>query len=313
MKIQDQKTLEKGLVNIKELGDDEGVHVIHILIDIICKEKEDHYEYLEAIKKITDDEEMLKSLCHRMSLTDIHQLLSCLKREKSNFENGLIDMEHLDDICFSTWLSFISTIYLELSRTKSIKYFLLKLMRLKREIVNFISFDIASKELEFDTLFDLTEFLGKMEEMNLWSDIAYIIDSMKFDLDLYKTLEDNRPQRTFFDEIRFISKKANYYERKRSEKKILWVQSLIIFFFILIIAIFPIYIYILENIRYSNNINFFDSIYLSVMHACSVGVSNFVPSHLTKIILIVDSLIGVILIGLIAGFILDRVKPIYRR
>jgi len=273
MKIQDQEDLlEKGLIDVETLEEDQLVLTIHILIEIICKEKRNYYEYLEIIRKINNNKELLKVLCHRISFIKFLTLLNCLKREKFNFENGIVEICHLDDIYFNDWISFIFEFYLGVSRSEPIRYILIKLIRLKRKIVSLISFDIAVEELPYTFLFNLTEFLQKMKEIGLWSDIIHILDSIQFDLSLYQVFRDNG-QMELFEELRCVSKEAYYYEKKRSEKRILWVQISIVLCFIFITAIFPMYIYTLENFRYSNRISFFDSIYLSVMNACSVGVS----------------------------------------
>lgn len=313
MRIQEQETLEKGRGDLKELNDEQIVYMVHILIDILDKEDQDYYDYLKLVLKISNEERILRILGHQISFIKMCTLLSCLRREKSNFGTGVTERDHLDEICFSDWISFTFKVFLEMSSQMSFKYFLLKLSRPKGKIIDLISFDIATKELGFDTLFYLTEFLEKMEETNLWSDIVYIMDSMQFDLSLYKIPEDKK-QKKLFDEIRSISKKANYYEKKRSERKILQVRISIILCFIFILVLSPMCIYLEEDGSNSNERNFLDSVYQSVTHACSIDVSSSPPPDTsTRVILISDSLTGVILIGLIAGFVLDWVKPIYKR
>ncbi len=314
MGIQEQETLEKGRRDIKELNDEQTVQLVHILIDILDKEEQNYYEYLQIVTKINNEKRIMGTLSHRISFIKICTLLSCLRREKSSFETGITERDHLDEVCFSDWISFIFKVYLEMSKCMPIKYLLLKLIRPKSKIIDLISFDIANKELGYDTLYYLTEFLEKMEEMNMWSNIVYIMDSMQFDLSLYKVPEDKK-QKKLIGEIRFLSKKANYYEKRRSERKILQVQVSIILCFIFILVISPMCIYMNEEDSDSSENDFLDSVYQSVTHACSVDVSDSpTPDDtLARVILIADSLTGVILIGLIAGFVLDWVKPIYKR
>lgn len=311
MKGNDLKTLlNKGLTGTDELTNDQLLQVIHVLIDIIRSEKRDFYSYFEIITRISE-ERMQALYCH-LSFAEIYTLLTFLEREKSNCEKENVDMLYLDEIYFGEWISFMLAFYIQVAKRRSIKYFLLKVARVKQRVVNLILFQIANRELGYDTLFELTEFIENMQKVHLWSEIVYVLNSMQFDLDLYKILEDSG-QREIFEQTRFLSKKANYYEKRKSESKILWVQLSIIFCFVSIVLLFPIYIYIFENFFYSNRITYFNSIYVSVMHACSASDSSFSPSFATDIILIIDNLMGLILIGFIAGLILDWIKPIYKR
>ena len=104
------------------------------------------------------------------------------------------------------------------------------------------------------------------------------------------------------------------YEQRRVKRLRLRLRNFLIGIFVLVTLVSPALFLIFENkYRHAEGIEkltFFDAVYWSIITAGTVGYGDIVPfTHPGRVLAMVDSLLVIVLLGVVAGLILSYLTP----